>query len=220
MIGVGGDADNKDMPPFGDAGSVGVFGQGADAKVKAIVADDGSTVFDGPAEPGAGVIGRGGIATGPRPGTAAGVIGLAGGQTKPGLSETGSTGVFGLGPTGVRGIGVSDATTPSGPGVSGFSDKNRGGIFASQEEAQIQLTPRRVRTKLPPADPVTPTAIPLGALREGAVSLPKNGEAGDLMTLLDDARLCTLWFCLKGEDASGPAQWAQVLLGPSFPGRS
>jgi hypothetical protein len=63
-------------------------------------------------------------------------------------------------------------------------------------------------------------AIPLGALREGAASLPKNGQAGDLMTLLDDARLCTLWFCVQAEDSAGPAQWAQVLLGPSFPGQS
>jgi hypothetical protein len=63
-------------------------------------------------------------------------------------------------------------------------------------------------------------AIPLGLLREGVASLPKNGQAGDLMTLLDDARLCTLWFCVKAQDSAGPAQWAQVLLGPSFPGQS
>jgi hypothetical protein len=43
VIGVGGDADNKDMPSAADAGSVGVFGQGADAPVKMIVEDDGTT---------------------------------------------------------------------------------------------------------------------------------------------------------------------------------
>jgi hypothetical protein len=214
VIGVGGDAGNMDMPPRSDAGSVGVFGQGADANVKTIVKDDGSTTFDGPAEPGAGVIGRGGVGTGARPQVAAGVIGLAGGQSKPSIAETNSTGVHGHGPTGVRGIGVG------GPGVNGASDTNRGGIFASQNIAQIQLTPFRVRTKLPPPGSVTPMAIPLGALREGAASLPKNGQAGDLMTLLDDARLCTLWFCVQAEDSAGPAQWAQVLLGPSFPGQS
>ena len=96
VIGVGGDAGNMDMPPASDAGSVGVFGQGADANVKTIV-DDGSTVFDGPAEPGAGVIGRGGVGTGVRPGVAAGVIGLAGGHAKPSIAETGSTGVRGRG---------------------------------------------------------------------------------------------------------------------------
>ena len=47
VIGVGGDAGNMDMPPTSDAGSVGVFGQGADANVKTIVNDDGSTTFDG-----------------------------------------------------------------------------------------------------------------------------------------------------------------------------
>ena len=165
-------------------------------------------------EPGAGVIGRGGVGTGARPQVAAGVIGLAGGQSKPSIGETNSTGVHGHGPTGVRGIGVG------GPGVYGASDTNRGGIFASQDVAQVQLTPFRVRTKLPPPGSVTPMAIPLGALREGAASLPKDGQPGDLMTLLDDAHLCTLWFCVKAPDGTAPAQWAQVLLGPSFPGQS
>jgi hypothetical protein len=213
VIGVGGDAGNPDLPPASDAGSVGVFGQGADAHVNTIQ-DDGATVFDGPAEPGAGVIGRGGIGTGVRPGIAAGVIGLAGGHAKPSLAETGGTGVHGHGPTGVRGVGVG------GPGVNGASDTSRGGIFASQGVAQVQLTPFRVRTKLPAPGSVTPMAIPLGLLREGVASLPKDGQAGDLMSLLDDARLCTLWFCVRAHDGTGPAQWAQVLLGPSFPGQS
>ena len=65
VIGVGGDANNKDMPAINEAGSVGVFGQGADAKINTIV-DGGTGVSDGPAEPGAGVVGRGGIVTGAR----------------------------------------------------------------------------------------------------------------------------------------------------------
>ncbi|MEO8487143.1 MAG: hypothetical protein ABI585_12495 [Betaproteobacteria bacterium] len=213
VIGVGGDAGNKDMPPVSDAGSVGVYGQGADAIVTAIV-DGATTTFDGPAEPGAGVVGRGGVQTGARPNVAAGVIGVAGGHAKPTIAETGSIGVAGHGPTGVSGVGVG------GPGVRGTSDSNRGGIFSSRAAPQVQLLPFRVRTVLPDPTPVNPTAISLGLLKEGVASLPKTGQAGDLMTLLDDTRMCTLWFCVKGWDKVDPAQWTQVLLGPSFPGQS
>jgi hypothetical protein len=67
---------------------------------------------------------------------------------------------------------------------------------------------------------VSPTAIPLGFLKENSSLLPKTGQAGDLMTLLDDTRMCTLWFCVKGWDKVNAALWTQVLLGPSFPGQS
>src|SRR3990172_4139088 len=77
VIGVGGDAGNKDLPSHGDAGSAGVFGQGADAKINMSTAG-GTTVLDGPAEPGAGVIGIGGVPNTGRLPAAAGVIGLAG----------------------------------------------------------------------------------------------------------------------------------------------
>ena len=213
VIGVGGDASNKAMPPVSDTGSVGVSGQGADADVKPIV-DGTGTTFDGPAEPGAGVVGRGGVQTVPRPQIAAGVIGVAGGFAKPSIAETGSTGVAGHGFTGVGGVGEG------GPGVRGSSDKDRGGIFSSFVAPQIQLTPFRVRTKLPTPTPVSPTAISLGLLREGVASLPKTGQAGDLMTLLDDTHMCTLWFCVRSWDKANPALWTQVLLGPSFPGQS
>ena len=59
VIGVGGDADNKDLPLASEAGSADVFGQGTDAQLKSIVDASGGSVFDGPAEPCAGVIGRG-----------------------------------------------------------------------------------------------------------------------------------------------------------------
>ena len=57
-------------------------------------------------------------------------------------------------------------------------------------------------------------------LERGAVSLPRRGRPGDLMTLLDDSQACTLWFCIRGGDGAGPARWAQVLLGPEFPGHA
>jgi hypothetical protein len=122
--------------------------------------------------------------------------------------------VFGSGPTGIRGSGRN------GPGVNGLSDKDRGGVFESQRAAQARLVPKKVETKLPEGSPVTPTGIDASALKKGIVSLPKDGAAGDLMTLIDDGEDCTLWFCVRGASASGPAHWAQVLLGPSFNGQS
>jgi len=187
--------------------------RGADADVKPIV-DGTGTVYDGPAEPGAGVVGRGGVQTVPRPQIAAGVIGVAGGFAKPSIGETGSTGVAGHGVTGVGGVGEG------GPGVRGSSDKDRGGIFASIAAPQLQLTPFRVKATLPKPSAVSPTAIPLGFLKENSSLLPKTGQAGDLMTLIDDTRMCTLWFCVKGWDKVNAALWTQVLLGPSFPGQS
>ncbi len=189
-----------------------MFGQGADAKVENIF-EGGVATQVGPLEPGAGIIGRGGLPIPPEMPVAAGVIGLAGGETKPPLAQTGGTGVFGAGPTGVRGEGQG------GPGITGFSDKDRGGIFESQRAAQARLVPRRVETRFPEGSPVTPAAIAAPVLERGTVALPKNGAAGDLMALLDIGEDCTLWFCVRGASATGPARWAQVLLGPAFDGQ-
>lgn len=134
---------------------------------------------------------------------------------------TGNVGVVGFGRTGVRGIGVADgAGALAGPGVSGFSDTDRGGVFASNDAAQAQLVPKRVKTTLPQGSPITPSGISAAKLEERVVSLPRSGQGGDLMTLIDDSHLCTFWFCVKGEERPAPAQWAQVLLGPAFPGQS
>lgn len=213
VIGVGGDAGNPDLPPVSEAGSAGVFGQGADAKLRTII-DGGSTLIDGPPEPGPGVVGRGGVPDDPRLLPAAGVIGLAGGRSKPGNLETGNAGVFGLGETGLRGRGQD------GPGVDGHSGRDRGGVFAADEQAQVNLVPTRVRTVLPAGTPYTPRPVSPVELERGAVSLPKRGRAGDLMALIDDSRTATLWFCVRSEDNAGPARWAQVLLGPSFQGQA
>ncbi len=213
VIGMGGAAGDKDLPPASEAGSAGVFGQGAEAKVTTIF-DGGVAILDGPLEPGAGVIGRGGLPVPPEMPVAAGVIGLAGGQSKPALEITGNVGVFGLGPTGVRG------RSDGGPGVNGVSNKDRGGVFESARVAQARLVPKHVETRLPEGSPVTPTGIHPSALERGVVSLPKNGAAGDLMTLIDDGEQCTLWFCVRGTSSAGPARWAQVLLGSAFDGQA
>lgn len=198
VIGIGGSGEEP-VEPIGDAGSVGVFGQGAAARMERVVAGGTSTLV-GPAEAGAGVIGRGGLTTPPEFPGGAGVIGLAGGQSKPPIAETGATGVYGLGRTGVNARGSG------GPGLNAHSDHDRGGVFGSENAAQIQLVPHRVRRGFE-----TP--------ERGVVPLPKAGKGGDLMTLVDADGSCTLWFCVRGSGA-GPARWAEVLLGPAFNGQA
>jgi hypothetical protein len=207
VIGVGGDALSTTLPPATVTGSTGVFGQGADAVIT--VVDE--TVF-GPAEPGAGLLGRGGISI-PRDKAAAGVIGLAGGETKPSINDTGDTGVFGQGPMGVRGIGSSRS------GVAGHSSESRGGTFSSDREAQVSLVPKRVQIAAETTS-IQPTGVAPAALGNGAVPLPKGGRSGDLMALVNpNDGVSTLWFCVRGH-SNDPARWAQVLLGPAFDGIS
>jgi hypothetical protein len=85
------------------------------------------------------VLGRGGVPAPPEGPVAAGVIGLAGAVPIPNISETGNTGVYGSGPTGVFGRG-------DGPGIHGLANRDRGGIFESGERgaepiAQLRLVP-------------------------------------------------------------------------------
>jgi len=142
------------------------------------------------------------------------VIGLAGGTTPvPGIDETGDSGVYGAGPTGVIGKGNS------GPGIHGFGnvDESRGGQFESTHSAQVQLVPHATEKPPPTTESVTPQAIKVD--RERGEELPRDGQGGDLLALMDDQRQCTLWFCVKGPEGA-PARWAQVLLGQTFPGNA
>lgn len=198
VIGIGGGGEEP-VKPIGDAGSAGVFGQGAAARMER-VDNGGMSTFVGPAEAGAGVIGRGGLTIPPEFPVGAGVIGLAGGRSKPPIAETGETGVYGLGRTGVHARGGG------GPGLRARSDHDRGGVFESEDAAQIQLVPHRVWRGFE-----TP--------ERGIVPLPKSGQGGDLMTLIDADGSCTLWFCVRGS-AAGPARWSEVLLGPAFDGQA
>jgi hypothetical protein len=220
VIGIGGGfGRNKDLlpaHPLSETGGVGVYGQGAEATVTQVSPVDatgstvpGPNVPSGPLTPGAGVLGRGGVPIPPRGPVAAGVVGLAGGVPIPSISETGDNGVFGRGPVGVRG------QTDGGAGVHGVADTGRGGLFTSARSAQVRLDPQPAGTTFPPPISVSPTALPVA---EEGVALPKDGLGGDLLALTDDQRQCTLWFCVRGSGA-GPAQWAQVLLGPAFAGR-
>lgn len=228
VIGIGGGTgQNKDLLPLHtltETGGVGVYAQGAEATVSMVPPSDesgsipGANVPSGPLAPGAGVLGRGGVPIPPEGSVAAGVIGLAGGVPIPDISETGNTGVYGAGPTGVFGHGPEGVRgqSDSGAGVHGVADSGRGGMFESVRSAQLQLVPQEIRAPFPTPVTVTPKEIPAG--RDEGLQLPKDGRGGDLLTLMDDQRQCTLWFCVRGGDG-GPAQWAQVLLGTLFEGK-
>lgn len=199
----------KPIPPLSETGGVGVYAQGAEAEVSAVNIDNVPTVV-GPKEPGPGVLARGGMPIPQRGPIAAGVIGLAGDTPIPPISEAGNNGVYGAGPTGVFGQGVT------GVFGQGIDDNGRGGRFASRRSAQVQIVPHQ--HPIPPHDSVavTPTAVP-ASLAESV--LPKEGNAGDLLATSDNQGQCTLWFCVHSGD-TGPARWAQVLLGPSVNGQA
>lgn len=189
----------RPIPSLADTGSVGVFGQGAEAEVETINIDNQNVVV-GPMAPGPGVLGRGGvpISLDPHliaPNVAAGVIGLAGAMPIPPISNTGNTGVYGMGPRGV--VGETDTDI----GVFGLANKNtgRGGVFQSTRSAQVRLVPQKA---IPGERP----------------KLPKDGLGGDLIATVDNVNQCSLWFCVQGAGAS-PARWAQVLLGAAFDGQ-
>jgi hypothetical protein len=219
-----------------EMGGIGVYGQGAEVTVIQVpdprqfafgTAEEPShlpplsPVPSGPEVPAAGVLGRGGVPI-PRHGAvAAGVIGLAGDRPIPDFAETGDTGVYGAGPkTGVFGHGSFGVygQTEDGAGVYGYASAGgRGGRFQSERSAQVQLMPRLVRGPFPTTVPANPREIPTGP--EG-VTLPKEGQGGDLLTLMDNQRQCNLWFCVHGSEGKDvPAQWAQVLLGTPMAGR-
>lgn len=214
VVGVGGAAGDIERPSMTDAGSAGVFGQGATARIRTEI-DGGNPVLVGPAEAGPGVVGIGGVPEPREFPVGAGVIGLAGGETRPGINETGETGVYGRGRTGVRAQGLG------GPGVLGRSDGDRGGVFeAGNGNAQVLLVPNHVRTRLPEETGITPTALSPAAVSAGVVALPRDGRGGDLAAIEDLTGRCTLWFCVESTSSGAPAKWAQVLLGPMFDGTS
>jgi hypothetical protein len=208
------------LPAATDTAGVGLYAQGVQG-----------TYYPGPGVVGVG----GGVRARARGPVAAGVIGLAGGVPIPPLTVTGNSGVYGAGPSiGVSGagpIGVSGAGTigvqgrgTGGPGVDGASDNDRGGTFESGTSAQVRLVPRKLRKRAPGQIPVTPSAFAAG----DEPALPADGRGGDLLVIEMTAPKrprtrsprshCTLWFCVEGQ-GTGPARWAQVLVGPSVIGQ-
>jgi hypothetical protein len=125
--------DGQPVPPLTATGGIGVYGQGADAEEETGVTASGDPAPAGPMDPGAGVMGRGGVTSLPAGPIAAGVIGLAGQTPIPPISETGGSGVYGGGPTGVFGRGAPGVRGKSdgGAGVNGLSDADRG-VFSNR----------------------------------------------------------------------------------------
>jgi hypothetical protein len=180
IIGFAG-GSKKPIPPLADTGSVGVYGQGAEAEVRTIPIDTVDTVT-GPMTPGPGVLGRGGVSD-PRGRVAAGVIGLAGDVAIPPFSETadkgvygkGQVGVYGQGGTGVGVVGISEpavgvfGASNTDAGVKGSSAASNGGYFESADVAQVHLEPH----DKPIADPNGNIAGRAGDLRAGSVCLDR-----------------------------------------------
>jgi len=241
VIAISGGPD-KAIPALTDTGSLGVYAQGADAELTTVDIQGAPTVV-GPSAPGAGVLGRGGVPI-PRQEepVAAGVIGLAGGDPTPPISESGNVGVYGTGQTGVRGsgprsgveglsnfMGVSGQGV-HGPGVNGVGrpgvfgiavdGSSRGGEFDSKGAAQVRLVPQRLQQRIANQVTITPTAIPVGS----APALPRSGLAGDLMIIEmeteDKQHVSRLWLCVQSGTSTRRARWSEVLLGAAFDGQA
>jgi hypothetical protein len=235
----GGTGHNVDILPGLDAtGGVGVFGQGADQDIDDMapnpdVPEGGAPVPSGPAAPGNGVLARGGKPNDPAAPAAPGAAGMVAvtafyaGPSKeevPPHYQTAGVGAFGSGDIGVYGLapaqGIQGSGLVPGVGVKGeATDKSgRGGLFKSARSAQIRLEPIGLSRPFPQAKPTSPTHLPTAADEGGvADSLPSDGQGGDLIALMDRFGESTLWFCALGAGKDS-AQWAQVLLGPSFAG--
>ena len=221
--GTGPSHDDLPAHPLAETGGIGVYGKGADAKVVQVQTFDetgtaGPVVASGPAVPGAGVVGRGGVSDEPRMPAAAGIVGVSGASPVPPISATGDVGVVGQGASGAgeRSIGVLGRSA-DGPGVRGTSSDSRGGVFESARAAQLRLVPHQAGRVFGPTTASSPRE--LLAEREGELHLPKRGAAGDIIAVVDDDGACAYWCCVRGEGA-GPARWAQMLLGAPFDGDS
>lgn len=169
-------AGSLGKPLFWETGSVGVFAVGAEAEL-ITQSVDGVDTLKGPQHPGAGVVGIGGTTNlrDAHP-VAAGVIGVTADVNFPSIAETGNTGMFARGWIGIRGDGAGD----------------RGGIFSSADDPQMNLIPLRL---------------------ESPGELKREARAGDLLaTITRDERgteIASLWFCTKG-GKPGHAGWAKI----------
>ena len=220
VMGIGG-GRSRELPVHSNsmARSVGVFGQGAEAETRVV---DGT--IHGPLAPGAGVVGQGGVSSPRKDQVAPGVIGLAGGAAEAhgapntGVGVVADIGVLGFGAVGIMGEGRETGVFGAGrDGVKGVASEGRGGLFESERSAQVQLIP----AKRPGSFDQT-SLIPTAIADPGRLGpeLPKEGRGGDLMSVINDERQCSLWFCVRDSTPDRPARWAQVLLGPLFDGRA
>jgi hypothetical protein len=202
--GTGPGTDSLPSHPLSETGGVGVYGKGADLSVTMVPPVDaggnpisGPSVPSGPTEPGAGVLGRGGIPTSPTTGAkAAGVIGLEGDTAIPPFSETGGSGVYGRGLTGVVGRGTGLGVYGQGSeGIHGHGETGRGGIFGTVDQPQLFLDPLELDS---------PTLVK-GPARAGDFLVTKEIVQRGGETI----EVASLWFCTRG-GPSTQAGWAKL----------
>jgi hypothetical protein len=189
--GVTGETIDSGTGVFGQGG-IGVSGQG--------MRGPGVKGTGSPEE--AGVLGIGGKEHTDQAKQGPGVVGIGhGNEVSVAFASAVETGVFGLGQDGVKGVGIG----------------GRGGVFQSDRAAQVHLVPAQG-----PQMPEQVSFIPTVAADPGRAGapLPRTGRAGDLVSVVDDRGRCTLWFCVQSGEERAPARWSQVLLGPSFDGRT
>jgi hypothetical protein len=131
------------------------------------------------------------------------------GRTKGGIGVHGEAIDYGAGVRGdsKSGVGVQGyceeqrgvaGHSDYGVGVNGTSFHGRGGVFSSDAQAQLRLLPSLGRITNPQFPP----------------NLPRDGEVGDLIAILDDFGQASLWFCVRVAPATPPtAMWQLVELG-------
>jgi hypothetical protein len=147
----------------------------------------------------------------------AGVIGVAGLATASGhealshaSSNVSSNGLDKFN-SGVTAVGAGP-----GPGLYAVAFGGRGGIFESrpssalrgQVAAQVQLVPLPV---LPGSEIPSPVKTPVA-------SLPRFGQAGDLISVVITGNSASLWFCVQNGTPSTPAHWVEILFGRAVVG--
>jgi hypothetical protein len=177
-----------------DMGGAGVWALGASTEIRLI-----GTKPSGPKNPGPGVVGIGGQQRGLSI-FAAGVMGVSGLRHDPAVPV----------------LDKLPFVAGHGSGVYGLSFNGRGGMFESEGQAAINLVPNVYRNNFGSKNSVAPTEYS----DEGVgFNLPKEADPGDILSIRDSDRLCTYWVCVKGS-GSGPAKWAQLLVGSEIEGNS
>jgi hypothetical protein len=206
VAGIGRDRGRLETIGIGVKGIGGVSSAGVDAlggsglvgdpAGPGVSAKGGSSLSDPSVTGGAGVSAEGGdsFAEG-GPGVSA-VGGMGGGPGGPGVLGHGGPGVFATGLNGAPGVhGIGTTRGPnvtSGPGVTGESDHEQGGVFQSRTKAQLWLMPLNKKD---------PWQLQRDAKAGELLVLQTTGERGTTIT--------SLWFCTVGGPAS-QSDWKQI----------
>jgi hypothetical protein len=178
----------------------GILGVGSEKEIS--FDDDGNT--SGPTNPAAGVVGIGGVDLDS--------------LTSPSDQERIGSGIIGLNSRLESALKHEEAHDITGAGVYGYSENGRGGIFATDNIAQIRLVPVESEPPLVPRLPGSPFIV--GPI-EGNPELPFDGRPGDVFSMSNKAGGATgLWFCMvtSANNQGGGAVWAPIVFGDTVVG--